>query len=109
MNMIYFIKEGIKQAIIQASIKREFINVDEYMRGIGKTSALIEFAKENDLTLIVPHEATAYRLRQEDGIKAYGQDWMPRGLDKERFVFDEGVDHTRLPAGQIATGFILDK
>lgn len=95
----------IIEALKEAAIKREPIHTDRYLRGVGKTTALIDFAIQYDFYVVVPHFAQQYidRTGYEKIISA--SDLYKFRCD-EKLVFDEGVKTSRLAGYQVITGFI---
>jgi hypothetical protein len=95
----------------KGAIKKEFIITNEYTRGIGKTTALINFAKKYDLGVIVacrPFIVQSYR--NEFAYRhIYGLYENLRNFDRMRFVVDEGVNPDRIRSEfglDIVTGFL---
>jgi hypothetical protein len=77
----------------RGAIKRELIITNENTRGIGKTTALVNFAKKYNLGVIVPSEHNAKRLRKEfnyEHIYSYLDLISNNGLSQ--YVIDEGVE-----------------
>ena len=101
--------EIVYKKLLEGAIKNE--NVWMYgLRGIGKTTALIRFAKEFGYCVIVRNSIIANYLRDEfmyDYI--YGEKDQIRGIGKA-LVFDEGVNYKKLKSegNNIVTGFVLD-
>lgn len=108
MELIKHLSNGIKDCLIESAIKQEMIEISKYQRGIGKTHALISFAKQYGFSVIVPYNETAKRLKEFYNYpKIYGQD--DRSISG-KCVSDESV-YLELFRGKedikIITGFIL--
>lgn len=87
----------------RAAIRREFVELPTETRCIGKTTALIEFAKKHRFAVIVGHESTAIKLREVyKYVFIYSQNQVPLyhgiSIDNKpaRFVVDECVDHDKI-------------
>lgn len=95
--------------IIESAVKKEFIYVDEYLRGIGKTTAIVKFANRAKVALVVPSSAQENYIKQTFDMrvpvvsqhnvnKLRGTNWI--------LVFDEGVDPKNLSGFKVVTGFL---
>lgn len=96
------------EKLLKASVNRELVSVRYGDRKVGKTSTLIEFAKEFRLSVIVPHQAIADRLKEiygYDAIYGYGQNGESlRGLFSKKVVLDEGfVQENKLGTAYISS------
>lgn len=86
----------------RAAIRREFVELPTETRCIGKTTALIEFAKKHRFAVIVGNEPIANALRKEykyDFIYSQNQmSFYGISIDNKpaRFVVDECVDHDKI-------------
>lgn len=95
--------------IIENAVKREYIHVDEYLRGIGKTTALVKFANIAKVALVVPQEAQARYIKMnfDMSVPVISQHQADSLRDKNMMVvFDEGVDPKNLSDLKVATGFL---
>ncbi|MED1125483.1 hypothetical protein [Bacillus atrophaeus] len=106
-------KDYIKEELKKSAIIRKPISVSEYFhRGVGKTTALVEFAKEMGLVVVVSHKSTAKYLRESFKYESiYSQSELyglqGTGDDLKMVVFDEGVDPASFPKQSIVlTGFV---
>lgn len=81
------------------------IRTNDLQRGVGKTTALVKFAKTHNLTVVLAHSHSVERLRKEFGynkiISQHSQ--SIRGL--RDFVIDEFVQIDKFGIRPI-TGFI---
>lgn len=107
INIISATIPVIKQALIRGAIRREPVRTVEFQRGIGKTTALIKFAQEHGLVVIMPHTQIAKRLREEHNYEGIiGQCDIGRQPIDTKFVYDEGVDISSLKGVRhVITGF----
>ena len=92
--------------LCEASIQRELIDASSF-RGIGKTHALVEFAKNYDLDVIVNNDNIARLLRErEDYGRIYSQNNLI-GTRIKRAVVDEEVNLDKIPSHiDVVTGFV---
>jgi hypothetical protein len=95
--------------LYRGAIKRELIITSERTRRIGKTTALVNFAKKYNLGVIVHNDHIARHFRAEFNYPhIYGIDNFLRGNSKMQYVIDEGVDpeYIKKEFGvEIVTGF----
>jgi hypothetical protein len=110
---------NIRTTLEIASVKNEFIYVRTNQRGIGKTRALIEFAKENNYTVIVPHPFLVKIYIQEYGynnIRNVNRKWRDGELQNldgvGPLVFEEGVEEKTIKeliksGHAVVTGYLL--
>jgi hypothetical protein len=100
-------KPVLKKALVDGAIKRESVEVTDRFRGLGKTSALIEFAMEYGFVVVCFHSGIAKRLRSEYGYQnIIGQSDIGSQRIDSKFVHDEGVDLSRLKNLDVVTGFV---
>lgn len=107
-----FHKDLVKQQLVLAAEEKRYVYVDEFLRGIGKTTALIEYAREIGATIIVPNSAiatwikSAYDVDVVTSINLRGS--IPEG---KPVVFDEGINPLNLSKLNlnIKTGFVNKK
>ncbi len=105
MELIEHLSNGIKDCLAESAIKGEMIEVKEYHRQIGKTHALISFAKSYGFNVVVHSEDLALKLiRSHDYSKIHGQTSIVSG----NCVTDEGVDLEKLKHKnvKVITGFV---
>lgn len=106
INIADYIKDALIKALEDASKNKQLIQVHEYMRQIGKTTALIEFAKKHDY-YVVTHNATIARelSLKFNYAKVTGSLMNLRGV--KGVVVDENVDASRLydMGINVVTGF----
>ncbi|URJ76408.1 hypothetical protein MF621_004115 (plasmid) [Bacillus velezensis] len=114
LNLFPATKNYIKETLKNSAIIKEPIKVSEYFhRGVGKTTALIEFAQERDLVAVVSHKTTAKYLREKFKYKSiYAQSELHSlrgtGEDLKMAVYDEGVNPESFPKQLIVlTGFVV--
>lgn len=87
--------ETLVKILEKGAISRDLIEVTEYQRGIGKTTALIKFAKKYGFGVIVFSRGIARMLREFHGyenIFAITDVTSLRGSKVKNVVIDEGVD-----------------
>jgi hypothetical protein len=103
----------IYNKLLKAAIKQELVRVSQNERGIGKTTTLINFAKEFDLAVVVPLREIAKHLRtQFDYDKIFSVNDL-KGRKLKRIVVDEGIDVYKLKelkhdkGFEIVTGFSI--
>ncbi len=103
-----------KKALIKGAILREPVPTNRQYRGLGKTTALIEFAKEHFLTVIVHSDTIAKSLINIHGYtKIVSIDSLYYSGYKlgEKYVFDEQVNEGKLysfvPKNSVVTGYIM--
>lgn len=108
---LYLANRSIYNLLELAAAKREFIETELRHRKIGKTKALIEFAKDNNYTVLVGSNKIArmfmreYNYREIRTIKSKVLDGV------KGFVFDEccskeDVEKLILSKQPIITGFL---
>jgi predicted AAA+ superfamily ATPase len=101
--------EIVYKKLLEGAIKNE--NVWVYgLRGIGKTTALIQLAKEFGFIVVVKSHILAHYLRDEfEYDYIFGEKDNITGLGKS-IVFDEGVDYKKLKKDgyKIVTGLVLE-
>ncbi|MED3440308.1 hypothetical protein P4393_12655 [Bacillus subtilis] len=113
LNLFPATKDYIKEELKKSAIVRKPISVSEYYhRGVGKTTALIEFAKEMGLVAVVAHKSTAKYLRESFKYESIYtasdlNNLRGTGDDLKMVVYDEGVDPASFPKQSIVlTGFV---
>lgn len=91
----------------RGAILREFIEVNPLQRQIGKTTALIEFAKKYDVGVIVKNKTVAESLRNLTNYPHIYAESEVRGIPINKVVTDEGVDLDKLTDTgiKVLTGF----
>mgnify|MGYP001466639040 CR=1 FL=1 len=100
---------SIKERLGEASKSRSLICTNK-MRGIGKTSSLIEFAKEHRYTVVIPSEGQVKDLQRKfDYPKiAWQGSTSLRGI--RNLVIDEGVKiGNHILASEVITGFTTEE
>lgn len=93
-DMVPVIKDELKKILSKAAIKNEMVEIGDKFRGLGKTTALIEFAKENDLIVVVRY-GYDYMRKFHKYDKIFGVYELKRGDSKlisSQVCVDEGVD-----------------
>jgi hypothetical protein len=101
------VSRGLKNSLVECSIKGQFIETHQWSRGIGKTTALVEFAKVYGFNVITNDSRNARHMRDKFNYeKIYGQGESLRGLSGD-FVIDEVVDRSKLEGCKIITGFVM--
>jgi hypothetical protein len=98
-----------------AAEKGEFINTRRNQRYLGKTKALIQFAKENGYIVLVHNRIFARELQKQYGYELIkGIDYTIEGIDGlGPIVFDEGcspahINELTRNGHQIITGFMSE-
>lgn len=109
-SLIESMQDHIYHSLMQSACRRELIYVDEYLRGVGKTTALVEFANRGKLHLVVPNETMVHyilsRFDMQVPVISQNQIGKLRGRKDVYLVFDEGVDPTKLSDFKVVTGFV---
>jgi aconitase B len=98
----------LKKKLHEAMSKKALVDIS-HLRAIGKTTALIDFAKERRFIVVVPTRLEADRLKEYynyEGIFGQGDVIAFRGTDIQ-CVVDEGVKVERLLMNKIdvVTGY----
>lgn len=104
---IQYFSRRLQEKLNEGAIKREFISTFG-LRSIGKTHALIIFARKFNLSVIVSNRCIADSLREKyDYKKIYTCGDNFRGRN-DLFVFDEGVDIGTLDidVSKVVTGYV---
>ncbi|WJJ55309.1 hypothetical protein QB910_000065 [Dabrowskivirus KKP3916] len=102
-------KVVLKKLLYKAAIRRELIETNTAHRKLGKTSALIEFARENQLTVVVYDYNTAQELDWlYPSVEIYSDNQAALFAHKRFVVVDEFVDIEKLEryGMTIVTGFL---
>ncbi len=85
----------LKETIKNCSILGTLINVSGF-RNIGKSTMLVQFAKENKHLVVVPNKTIAQQFRKQfDYYSIFSQDDLC-GRFIASVVFDEGIDLDKL-------------
>jgi hypothetical protein len=103
------LSDKIYELLELGAVRRELVKIPKEIRGIGKTASLVKLAKKYNLTLVVPHEFFAKRLREEHYYpKIYSQHNLDklRGISDVKIIFDEGVDINNLEGFEVVTGIV---
>ncbi|MGG3800453.1 hypothetical protein [Metabacillus fastidiosus] len=95
-----------------AAKKKEFIYTKHHQKGLGKTTALIQFAKENNYVVLVPNQTVARTLRKYfdyQGISNIDSSTL-EGFGM--VVFDEGctskqIEKMKSAGNIVVTGFLV--
>src|SRR5690625_4828725 len=104
-TLLKSIQEGLKNALLRSVVERELVKVPSHIRGIGKTTSLVEFAKfletehEVEVGVVLTHEIIAERHRNNGFDRVYGVGALSsnRGKwEKNMVVIDEGVDKAEI-------------
>lgn len=109
-NVVDYMQDRIYDCVLQSAARREFIYVDKYFRGVGKTTALVKFANHAKLYLVVPNDAVKYYILSNFDMKrpviSQHEITKLRGKKDAFVVFDEGVDPSKLSDFNVITGFV---
>lgn len=109
-------EKWILEALTEASIKKTYVST-LLLRNIGKTTALVEFAKKYNFGVLLYNGGMVRHLREEFnyeyiyGYKSYSN---LAGTNIEGVVFDEGVNVSYLKKEEpevglrIVTGYVDD-
>ena len=112
IDTIKVTSQEIENTLWQAGVRREPITVTLYDRAKGKTTALINFAKEFCFNVIVPFDYMRESLVHEHGYQnIYTVAELKMSTVPYRpIVFDEGVDYQTLEESkyEVVTGFIRE-
>lgn len=108
LNIISSTIPAIKEALTKGAIQRVSVETNTYQRGIGKTTALVEFAKEHGLTVVVPVPSMARDLRElHDYKRIISTSEIERQRMDTKFVYDEGVHPSRFKIkDNVVTGLV---
>lgn len=107
LNYLIASTDAIYERLIEAGLKRKFISSDSRLRCIGKTTALIRFARKYGFGVIVPNFHKELREKY-DYEHIYPNNYNARGLDMS-FVFDEGVNLAKIDSSvDLVTGFVYE-
>lgn len=91
----------------------ELINTNRKNRKLGKTTALVEFARLNDYTILTPNSGVAKLINKYFGykkvksIKSYTLDALP-GVVIEEGCTSEDIQSIKNQGINIITGFLFD-
>ncbi|XOT28935.1 oxidoreductase [Bacillus subtilis subsp. subtilis] len=106
-------KSSIFDTLEQAAVESELVYVRAGQRCLGKTTALIEFARKYDCEIMVHHTMLAYYKTEHPDVKVrshLSEKWV---TPSDRFVCDEGVPQDVIDAlrrgGNLITGFVRVK
>jgi hypothetical protein len=91
----------------KATILGEYIETNDYQRGIGKSTAIVKFARKYGLTVVVRDRAMASYFNNDLDYDNVVSQQYAKSLRGRRLVFDEFVDPTMLPKDSITTGFVI--
>lgn len=114
MELIQHLTNALKDCLTENAIKGELIEVSRYVRGIGKTTALISFSKSYGFPMIVANKDVARHLIKYYYYEnIYGQEEIQnkRAISGSfKCTIDEGVDLDKLKSKNlnltIVTGFV---
>lgn len=114
-EIIYLRKnDNIEELLEYAMKEKQFIYTNESTRGIGKTTALVKFAKKHNFIILEPTYSRVNNIKKEfnyDKILCSNSICILRGMT-ENFVFDDGVynfKELKNVGVDILTGFFTDK
>lgn len=97
----------LRKILLEAAVKRELVNTNDYVRQVGKTTSLIRFAREFGFGVLVNHRETARYLRDLSGydlIYAVDNPSIPSG----KYVIDEMVRDINISSHsgiEVVTGY----
>lgn len=94
-----------------ASLKKEWIYTESRHRKLGKTKALIQFAKENDYLVVVPNNMVAKMYRRVHGYERVRSVRSTLWDGTPPIVFDEGCTKEQIESLDkfgvtVVTGFM---
>ncbi|WP_303752595.1 oxidoreductase [Bacillus velezensis] len=103
-------KFSILELLEKAAVDRELVYVRAGQRCLGKTTALIEFARKYDCEILVQRNMLGYYKTEHPDVKVrshLSEKWVTAS---DRFVCDEGVPQDAIDAlrrgGNLITGFV---
>ncbi|MCY7423529.1 oxidoreductase [Bacillus amyloliquefaciens] len=103
-------KFSILETLERAAVDRELVYVRAGQRCLGKTTALIEFARKYDCEIMVHRNMLGYYKDEHPEVKVrshMSEEWV---TPSDRFVCDEGVPQGAIDAlrrgGNLITGFV---
>ncbi|XSD74730.1 oxidoreductase [Bacillus subtilis] len=103
-------KFSILETLEKAAVDRELVYVRAGQRCLGKTTALIEFARKHDCEIMVHRNMLGYYKAAHPDVKVrshMSEKWV---TPSDRFVCDEGVPQDAIDAlrrgGNLITGFV---
>ncbi|OME53992.1 hypothetical protein BSK59_15540 [Paenibacillus odorifer] len=99
------ISNTVYNALEKCAVRSEILYTDQFIRGIGKTTALVKLAKKFDLYIVVPSIA---HIQLYDHDKVVGQNQLDNLVGKKDvcLIFDEGVDLSKLDGFNVITGIV---
>lgn len=106
-------KFSILETLERAAVDRELVYVRAGQRCLGKTTALVEFARKHDCEIMVHRNMLGYYKAAHPDVKVrshMSEKWV---TPSDRFVCDEGVPQDAIDAlrrgGNLITGFVKVK
>ncbi|MER1284900.1 oxidoreductase [Bacillus sp. C5(2022)] len=106
-------KFSILETLEKAAVDRELVYVRAGQRCLGKTTALIEFARKHDCEIMVHRNMLGYYKTEHPDVKVrshLSKKWV---TPSDRFVCDEGVPQDAIDelkrGGNLITGFVRVK
>ncbi|MGN7305357.1 oxidoreductase [Bacillus subtilis] len=106
-------KFSVLETLEKAAVDRELVYVRAGQRCLGKTTALIEFARKHDCEIMVHRNMLGYYKTEYPDVKVrshLSEKWV---TPSDRFVCDEGVPQDAIDAlkrgGNLITGFVRDR
>ena len=106
-------KFSILETLERAAVDRELVYVRAGQRCLGKTTALIGFARKHDCEIMVHRNMLGYYKAVHPDVKVrshMSEKWV---TPSDRFVCDEGVPQDAIDAlrrgGNLITGFVRDR
>ncbi|MEC1707441.1 oxidoreductase [Bacillus mojavensis] len=103
-------KFSILDTLEQAAVDRELVYVKAGQRCLGKTTALIEFARKHDCEIMVHRDMLGYYKTEHPDIKVRSYSSGEWVTPSDRFVCEEGVPQDVIDAlrrgGNLITGFV---
>ncbi|MED5047661.1 oxidoreductase [Bacillus siamensis] len=103
-------KFSILETLEKAAVDRELVYVRAGQRCLGKTTALVEFARKHDCEIVVHRNMLGYYKTEHPDIKVISHSSGKWVTPSDRFVCDEGVPQDVIDAlrrgGNLITGFV---
>lgn len=99
--------ELLQEKLEKGRQEHEFINL-KGIRGIGKTKALVDFAKKSNYVIVTGLEAQAESIRKQFDYKEVVSQYQLRGKEAKKLVLDETADFAQIKEfkNQIITGYV---
>lgn len=102
------VSKEIYRALEIQAIRGGLIKTSKHLRGLGKTTALVQFAKNYELGVVVANRSMAEYIKHELNYSNVFYEYSPYISSVGRYVVDEGVNLSILKDKPV-TGFISEE